>query len=167
MPSTDLLSGSGDDNALKSFLDRVVPYEKAGAIVPNDLLQFGFFGSIIVIVTGLLASAFPDPASIRDGGFYLVLGDTAASVTALMKALAIPAIVAGGSLLVVDAFLMKVRTSAHWRSVIVAQAAVGGAAGAICTGFLALLILNLVLWIIIVALILMTIGVLLSALAGG
>lgn len=165
--SRELLPREDADNALSSFLGRVVPYEKAGAVIPTDLLQFGLYGSVVVIVTGLVAGLLPSPESIREGGFFLVLDGTAADITALMKSLAIPAIVAGVALLLVDLVLMKVRTSARWRSVIVVQATAAGGSGVIATIFLALLLLNLVLWVIIVTLVLVTLGFVLSAIAGG
>ena len=66
-----------------------------------------------------------------------------------------------------DAYLMLVRTSARWRSVVVVQAAVGGTGGAICAIFLALMILNLAIWVAIVALALVLLGMMFGAMAGG
>jgi hypothetical protein len=160
-------SRHGEEDALGSLLGRITVHERAGAVVPTDLLQFGFYASAITIATGVLALLWSDPESVRHGGFYLVLGGASATMTSLMKALAVPAICAGVLLLGVDLFLMKVRTSARWRAVIVGQAALGGAVGLIGTFFLALVLLNLVLWILIVMLALAVIGVFFAALAGG
>jgi len=166
-PSDLLPARIEDDNALRSLLNRVVDHDEAGSVIGLDLLVFGFLGSLVVIFTALVALILPEPESIRQSSFYLVLGGAVASLTGLMKALAIPALIAGVSLLVLDLFLMKVRTSEHSRSVIVIQAAMGGTGGALCTIFLALALLNLVLWIIIVTLFLMAIGVMLAGIGSG
>lgn len=168
MSSPDLLPvPTGDDNALRSLLNRAVPYEKAGAVIPFDLIRFGLLGSIVVICTGLLALIMPSAESVRDGGFYLVLGGLAAEVTSLMKALAVPGILFGTCLLGLDIYLMKVRTSERSRSVVAAQAAMGGASGTVCTVFLALFVLNLAIWIAFVMLGLLLLAAFLSLLAGG
>lgn len=155
-----------EDDALQSLLRRIGDYGKT-AVIPYDLLQFGLYGSVVVIVTGLFALILPGAASIRHSHFYLVLGSETASVVSLMRALAIPAIISGGCLLLLDACLMQVHTSARWRSMVVIQAAAGGVGGVICTIFLALVILNLAIWIVIMALMLMLVGVILGAIAGG
>ena len=82
MASTDLVPQRPEDDgsALGGFLSGSIIYEKAGAVIPRDLLQFGFLGSIVVIVTGILALIVPSPESIRSGDFYLVLGGTAADI---------------------------------------------------------------------------------------
>ncbi len=154
-------------SALDSLLERVIPYEEVGAVVPLNLLQFGLLGSGVVIVTGLLALALPGAESIRHSGFYWVLGNTVASLVTFMRTLAGPAIVLGVALLVLDAFLFVVRTSARWRSIIVLQAMVGGLGGVLATAFLALLILNLAIWITLFVLGAALVLMLLVALASG
>jgi hypothetical protein len=58
MLSVDLTPAPGDsDNALRSLLDRVVDYEKAGAFVPDDLLQVGLFSEVV-----------PFAVEVRGGG---------------------------------------------------------------------------------------------------
>jgi hypothetical protein len=155
------------DNALGSLLRRSIIHELAGSVVPGDLLQVGLFGSIIVIVAGLFALILPSATSISHSGFYLVLGSTIASVASLMRVVATPALIAGGSLLVLDAYLMLVRTSARWRSVVVVQAALGGAGGLVAIAFLALVFVNLAIWVIIITLALMVVGVMLAAMGDG
>ena len=154
---------SDDESALTSLLRRAVPYEKAGAVIPRDLLAFGLFGSSIIIATGLFALLLPDAAAIRHSGFYLLLGGFTANLDSLMGHAVSPALICGGTLLVLDACLMQVRTSERWRYVIVAQAAAGGIGGAFATVFLALVVLNLVVWLALFALALMVLGVFLSA----
>jgi hypothetical protein len=163
----DLVPAPDDDSALASLLRGAIPYERAGAVVPRELLQFGLYGSAIVIITGLLALTLPGADAIRHSGFYLVLGSVLANLDSLMGALAGPAIIFGGALLIVDAYLMQVRTSAKWRSVVVIQAGVGGAGGIMATLFLALIILNLAIWIAIIALGLGAIMLIIGAMAGG
>jgi len=163
--SADWTPASPDDsdNALKSLLRRSVIYERAGAVVPHDLLQVGLFGSIVVIIAGLFALILPSATSISHSGFYWILGSTIAHVASFMRVVAAPALIVGGSLLVFDAYLMLGRTSAPWRFMVVVQAAIGGIGGVICMIFLALVILNLAIWIVIVVLALMVIGVMLAA----
>ena len=172
MSSTDLTPASDnavpdDGSALRALLDHAIPYEKAGAVIPHDLLQFGLLGSGIVIATGLLALTLPDSAAIRHSDFYLVLGSLTASLDTVMGRAASPALICGGILLVLDACLMQVRTSSAWRYTVVAQAIAGGIGGAFCTVFLALIILNLAIWIAIIALAVVILGVILGMMAGG
>jgi hypothetical protein len=148
-------------------VERATDYGKAGAIIPSDLLQVGFFGNITIIVTALLALILPSAASISHSGFYLVLGSTTAHVASFMREMAAPALITGGTLLILDAYLTVARTAALWRSVIVVQAIVGAVGGLICAAFLGLVVLNLAIWIIIVALVVMVIGVFFAAMAGG
>jgi hypothetical protein len=155
MASTELIPGpsAADDNgsALKAFLDRTTIHETAGAAIPRDLLQFGLYGSLLVIASGILALIAPSPESIRSGDFFLILGTPAASLEAFMHALAVPAIVGGLLLLGLDLYLSQVRSSEHWHTAVVAQAAAGGVGGLVGVVFLALLLINLVLWVLIIA----------------
>jgi hypothetical protein len=162
VPSPPDHSGS----ALSDFLRHSVVHEKAGSIIPLDLLSFGLLGSGVVILTGLLALAFPSPHAVAQGQFFLLLASEAAGLDSLMKHLAIAAICSGFLLLGIDLILMQVRTSEHWRLAVVGQAAVGGVGGMLCTLLLAIAILNFVLWIVIIvcciALFLFVIGAMLS-----
>jgi hypothetical protein len=167
MSSTDLVAAPYEDSALKSLLRKATGYEKAGAVIPGGLMQFGLLGSTLIIATGLLALILPGATSIRRSGFYLVLGGPTASLGSIMGHVAILALICGGSLLVIDAGLMQVRTSEYWRYVVVAQAVAGGIGGAFCTIFLALVILNLAIWIALFALGLMIIFMIIGAMAGG
>ena len=169
MASTDLVPSSGDasGSALKDFLSHSTIYEKAGAVMPRDLVQFGLYGSGVVILTGLVALVLPKPWSISHGGFFLVLGGPETHLDALMHHLAVPAIVCGLLLLGLDVFLMLVPTGEHWRWAVVGQAAAGGVGGLLGVIFLALLILNLAIWIALISLILGGALMLLGAMAGG
>jgi hypothetical protein len=150
MSSKELVPTPADSNgsALSQFLSRTIDYNKAGAVIPRDLLSFGLLGSIVVIATGLLALVFPGPGAVRHGGFFLVLGTQAAGLDSLMHAIAIPAILCGLALLALDLYLMRVPTSQQWRSAVVAQAAGGGLGAALSALFLALVLLNLVIWVV-------------------
>lgn len=163
MPSTNLAHQAADSSALESLLRRSVIYEKAGAAIPRDLLRFGLHGSTICIATGLLALLFPSAASIRHGDFFLILGTPAADIQSVMHSAAIPLIASGVALLLLDLYLMRGHRSEHWRSAVVAQAAAGGIGGLVGTVFLALVIINLVLWIVVAAACLaMLVGILAS-----
>jgi hypothetical protein len=168
MATSDLVpsSDAGGGSALKDFLSHTTIYEKAGAVLPRDLVQFGLLGSGAVILGGLVALLLPDPNSIRMGGFFLVLGPMEAGLAGFMHALAVPAIVCGLLLLGLDVYLTRVPTNEHWRWAVVGQAAAGGVGGGLGVLFLALALLNLAIWIAIicacVALGLMLIGVLAS-----
>jgi hypothetical protein len=166
MASTDLVPSSpdgGEGSALSDFLSRTTIYEHAGAVIPRDLLQSGFFGSIVVILTGLLALVFPGADSIRDGGFFLVLGGQVADLASIMRAAAVPAIVCGLALLGLDLYLMRTPSSDYGRTAVVAQAAAGGVGGMVSTVFLALVILNLAIWVALIvcgaAVVLLVLGV--------
>jgi hypothetical protein len=133
-------------SALSSFLRRTVTYGPK-AVIPRDLLQFGFLGASVVIATGLLAFAVPTPAAIAHGHFFWVLGGFAADLAACLHTLAVPAILCGLGLLGLDFYLMQVPTSERSRPAVVAQAVAGGASAALGTVFLALLLFNLMIWI--------------------
>jgi len=138
MGSTDLApEPSEGGSALGDFLSRSVVYEKAGAVIPRDLLQFGLYGSIVVIATGILALIIPSAESIRQGDFYLVLGGTAADIGALLHALAIPSIVCGLALLGLDLYLMEGRRSEYWRGAVVAWFLIVVVVTACCLALLA------------------------------
>lgn len=166
--STNLVPRSDDDgaSALGDFLRRTTIYETAGAVIPFGLLRFGLLGSVAMIATGLLALAFPSAEAIRGGDFFLVLGDEAAGIASLVRALAGPAIVVGLSLLVLDLYLMRTPVSERWRTAVVVQAAAGGVGGALGTLFVALLVLNLAIWIALGMLLLAMIAVMVAALGG-
>jgi hypothetical protein len=115
----------------------------------------------------LFALILPSTTSISHSGFYLVLGTTIAQVASFMRVVAAPALIIGGSLLVFDAYLMLGRTSAPWRSMVVIQAVLGGTGGLVAVAFLALVAVNLVIWVAIVVLALMVIGVMLTAAGDG
>lgn len=155
------------NSALTDFLKHTKVYDVTKALIPKDLLQFGISGAVIVMATGLLALILPSPASIDRGEFFLVLGSTAASLDALMQGLAIPAIVSSAALLLLDVYLMVVPTTEQWRLAVVGQATVGGAGGILSVLFLALVVLNIALWIAIGCCILAGIGLFLGALASG
>ena len=108
MTSTDPVPRSrGGGSALESLLSRSVIHEKAGAVIPRDLLRFRLYGSIVCIATGLLALLFPTADSIRHGDFFPVLATPAADLQSVMHAAAIPLIVCGVALLALDPYLMQ------------------------------------------------------------
>jgi hypothetical protein len=151
--SPDPTAGSSTDrSALDSLLEKAIPHETIGATVSFDLLQFGLYGSVVVIVTSLVALAMPGAESIRHSSFYLLFGGAVADLVTFLRALAIPGIVFGGMLLILDAVLLTVRTPSWSRSLITLQAAAGGFSGVVATAFLALLLLNLVIWIVLIVL---------------
>ncbi len=153
--------GSDDDSALKSLLARAAVHNKA--VIPTDLVQFGLYGSAIVIVTALLALAMPSADSISHSSLYLVLGSTVGDVVSFARELAVPSLIFGFALLGVDLYLMNVPTRAHSRATIVTQAAAGGVSATLCAVFLALLVINLVIWAFIVAACLMALGAVIGA----
>jgi hypothetical protein len=167
MASADLVPGSpggGERSALSDLLSRSIIHEKAGAVVPRDLLQFGLLGSIVVILTGLLALVFPGAESIRHGGFFFLFGGQVADLASIMEAAAIPAIVCGIALLGLDLYLMQTPSSDYGRAAVVAQAAAGGVGG---TVFLALVILNLAIWAILIACGVAVVLIVFGVMAGG
>jgi hypothetical protein len=170
MASADLVSGSpggGERSALSDLLSRSIIHEKAGAVVPRDLLQFGLLGSILVIATGLLALIFPGAESIRQGGFFFLFGGQVADLASIMEAAAIPAIVCGIALLGLDLYLMQTPSSDYGRAAVVAQAAAGGVGGTVSTVFLALVILNLAIWAILIACGVAIVLIVFGVMAGG
>lgn len=177
MASNELVPVSEEESALESLLRRAVPYEGLGAVMPRDLVQFGLYGSGIVILAGLIALALPDPSSIRHAHglfhahFFLILGPVEAGLVGFMQALAVPAIVCGVLLLGLDVYFTQVPTTEQWRWAVVGQAAAGGVGAGAGVIFLALLILNVVVWILIIAMIaaacLMALAAVLGALGGG
>jgi hypothetical protein len=152
-----------DESALKSLLGRAALHDRA--VIPHDLLQFGLLGSLIVIATGLVALILPSAAAIRHDHFFLLFGGATAGLDTLMGSLAAPAIVCGFALLALDLYLMRTPTGERWRTAVVAQAAAGGASAVVFTLFLALVLLNLVIWILIVAAVIAAIGALLAGAA--
>ena len=167
MASGDVVPYHEEESALESLLKRAAEHEGLGAVIPRDLLQFGLYGSVLVIVTGLLALMLPSPTSISHGHFFLVLGHAEAGLVGFMQALAVPAIVVGIALLGLDVYLSQVPTGERWRLAVVGQAAIGGVGGCLGVLFLALLVLNIAIWVVLIMLGLAVIGVFFAALAGG
>jgi hypothetical protein len=165
MSSAELGRVLGGDSALKSLLRKAIDQEKAGAVIPQEVMQFGLLGSAMVIATGLLALILPSAESIRNGDFFWILGSVAAGLDSVMGTVATEALIGVGGLLLLDVCLMRVRTSWRWRSVVVAQVMAGGLAGAFGTIFLALVVLNIAIWIVIYALTFIVIGGIIVSLA--
>jgi hypothetical protein len=163
-----LLPGSpGSGSALRDFLGHSVIYEKAGGVMPRELVVYGFYGSVAIIVTGLVALMLPSAAAISNGGFFLLLKSTASGLDSFLQGEAIPAIVCGAALVALDVYLTLVPTSEAWRMVIVGQTALGGIGGTIGVLFLALVALNLAIWIVIIGAIIGACLMMLGALASG
>lgn len=139
---------STEASALKSLLERAVPYEKAGWIMPRPVVALGMIGSGVMIGSGLLAIIFPSPQSVSHGAFFLLFASEAAGLESFMRIVALPAIVAGLGLLALNFYLMKARTGAPGRYVVAGQAVAGSVGGVISGLFLALVVLNLVIWIV-------------------
>lgn len=158
-------AGDGAGSALSDFLKHAVVHK--AAVIPRDLLQFGFLGAGVMMLTGVVAMALPGTNSIRHSGFFLLLGPQAASLAGFLEGAALWAIVGGLVLLCGDLFLAVVPTSANWRWLIVAQATVGGIGALIGVLFLAIVVLNVAIWVAIGAAILAAVGLVLAAMAGG
>jgi hypothetical protein len=153
-------------SALSDFLDHVIDHEKMGAVVPPNLLRVGYVGSCITIAAALLAVVL-SPRGIREGGFFLLLGDQAADLTVAMRALAGPALIFGGLLIGLDYYLSIRPTSEAWRSAITVQAIAGGISGVMSAFLIGLILLNLAIWIVLVVLLFAGISVMLvGALSG-
>lgn len=168
MAIRDLLPALPEEgSALRDFLDQTVVYEKAGGVMPRGLVMFGFYGSVAIVVAGLLSLTLPDPYSIQSGGFFLVFSGQASSLDGLMSALAGPEILLGLALIGLDVYLTLVPTTETWRWAIVGQTGLGGLGGSLGVIFLVLFIFNLAIWIVVISgCIALCIGML-AALASG
>jgi len=155
------------DDALRRFLRNVTSYEGAGAPIPHALWQFGLYGSLTIIASGLLTFILPDKSWIRDGGFFLLFGDFAAALTSTIASLAVPAIVLGVLLLGINLWLRDRRTSEAWRSAVVLQFAMAGGGATLYAGVAVLFVLNLALWIAIIGSAVALLCVIVWAAAGG
>jgi hypothetical protein len=161
-------------SALSDFLKHTKIYDVTKAVMPKDLVQFGLYGSGVLMATALIALLLPDPSSIRStqvsfiihAHLFFVGRALEATIVGLLQALAIPAIVASVVLLALDIYLMQVPTSQEWRYAVVGQAVAGGLNGVLGVIFLALLLFNLAMWIAMTCLIiggcLVLIGMILS-----
>jgi hypothetical protein len=168
MTAHDLVPrASQDESALDSLLNRAVPWESLGKVLPRDLVRLGLYGSAVMILTALLALAIPSTHSIRHGGLFLLFASIAAGLAAFLHAVAVPAIVFGLLLLGVDLYLSNVPTGGRSRLVVIGQAAIGGVGGGIGVLFLALVVFNVVLWLVIIACIAGACLAMLGALAAG
>ncbi len=155
-----------EGSALQDFLGRSVIYERAGAAIPRDLLRFGLYSAAVIVGTGILALVLPSPTHVRHGGFFLLFASQAAGLTSVIQSLAVPLIVLGGTLALLDAFLAQGRRASGWRSVIVAQAAVGGAGGFMSGAVAALVLISLLLWVLIAVAAVALIGIIGVAVCG-
>lgn len=149
-----------ESSALSDFLDHARVHERIGSVIPRELLRFGLYGSLMLIATGFAGLALPSPQAIEHLWFFVVFGGAAARMLSVMHSAAIPALAAGGGLLVLDVYLKRVPTRGRWRAVVVAQAVAGVAGAAASAALLALAFVNLVLWMIPIGFILGAMGVL-------
>ena len=169
LPSLRLVesTNSAEGSALRSLLDQSVIYEKAGGVMPMGLVLFGFYGAGLLVASGLLAFILPSPHAIGHGGFFLLLRGEAAGLDSVMRTIALPGVLCGLALIGLDVFLSYVRTSNAWRSAIIGQTLIGAASGALAIIFIASVILNLVIWLLIIAAFVFAIGAMLAGLASG
>jgi hypothetical protein len=162
MSSTQVVPRPPDEggSALTEFLKHTSVYGTR-AVIPRELLQYGVYGSLALVVIGVLGMVVASPTAIAHSGFFWILGHVAADVMSVIQPVAVPAMVLGFALLILDVFLMLVPSSEHWRWAVVGQAAAGGVGGVFGTIFLALVIINLAIWIAIGILVLaLTVGML-------
>jgi hypothetical protein len=158
-------SGASGRSALGDFLDHVDIYNKG--VIPRDLVQLGLYGSTVMILTGLVALVIPSPHSISQGELFLLFASIGAGLAGFLQVLAVPAILFGLLLLGIDVYLSQVPTGERSRWIVVGQATAGGIGGGIGVLFLALVIFNVVLWLVIIASIIGAGLMFLGALASG
>jgi hypothetical protein len=136
-----------EKNALLGLLARSVVHEQAGAPIPSDLLRFGFAAAAALLLTALVGALMPSPALVRHAHFFLLFGGVAARLTRVLQGLGPFALALGCGLLTLDLFLESGRRHAAWRYVIVGQAALGAACLSLDSALLAIILLDLALWI--------------------
>jgi hypothetical protein len=169
---------SPGNSALTDFLKHTKDYLTDKAVMPADLVRFGLYGAGIMILAGLIALALPDPSTLRHmhawlfhAHFFVFFRSISAGLDGFAHALAVPAIVCGVLLLVLDAFLTQIPTTERWRLAVVGQAAAGGVGAGLGVILLALFIINLAIWIVLTALLIAACGMalfaLLAAIGGG
>lgn len=138
-----------EESALSSLLKHARVYELAGAPIPHSLLLYGVVGSAVMLLTGLFALVLPAPEAIHHSSFFWFMKSPAASVVSWMQAIAIPSVIIGLLMLLVDHYVASGRRSEFWRGVIVTQSVVGTISGLVCALFLALVLFILVVYILI------------------
>jgi len=165
---TKVLAAIRDGSALKSLLDHSVPYEKAGAPLPFDLAQFGFLGGGLLVACALAGLIAPQPATIEQGGLFLILGGLAAGIAQFLREIAPAALLTGLGFALVDLLLLGTPSGEWSRWLVTAQlvAGIGVASPAVLA--IAVVALNIALWVAIIAVVfLVLLALVAAAFAGG
>ncbi len=128
---------------------QLVPHEPtADSALPLELVRNAAIGALIVLAGALLAAVLvPSAESIRDGGFFVVGGETTADWAAGLKAAAGPLAALAAALAALDAYLWQRQPTGEWcRYACVAQPWLGlGALGGWLV-FVIAVIINLAFW---------------------
>jgi hypothetical protein len=135
------------ENALLGLLARSVVHEETGAQIPSDLLRFGFLAAAALLLTALIGALMPSPAAVHQAHFFLLFGGVAATLTRALQALMPFTLALGCGLAVLNLCLASGRRHAAWRYAIVGQAALGAAGLSLDSALLAIILLDLALWI--------------------
>jgi hypothetical protein len=145
---------SSPRSALDDFLQRAVAYENAGAELPRRLLGYAALGATCLVATAALFAMLPDPQAAHRSGLLLIgkgVGDVLLSIA---RGLVLPLAVVGVVLLVLDGVLFVGGGTRRlgWHYAVAAQPFVGGVGLGVGALLLALVVINVVIWLLFVAL---------------
>jgi hypothetical protein len=165
LPSARTSPATPNGNALDALLERSVAHERIGARLPRQLALYGLAGAVIMTAVGLIGLAITHPAHMRHGGFLLVLASATVSLATLLHTLAVPFICVGAVLTLIGITITfsDRRRGAPPRYAVAAQALSGVTGAIVAVPFAALLLLNLIIWIVIFITVLMIIGLAIGA----
>lgn len=134
-------------SALDAFLDKTVTYERMPTRVPRTVVALGAVGGGIMLADGVVGMVV-GTQDTRTNSFFLVGGHALSSILAWTAAFAGPLAIAGLIALVANAAMLVIPGGWSPRIVCYLEPAVGGAVGLVWLCVIAVVLINLAIWII-------------------
>jgi len=149
-------------SALDAFLDKTVTYERMPTRIPRTVVALGAGGGALMLVDGLVGMAV-GTQDARTNSFFLVGGDAISSILSWTAAFAGPLAIAGLIALVANAAMLAIPGGWSPRIVCYLEPAVGGAAGLVWLCVIAVVVINLAIWIVAIGIVVALVCVAISA----
>ena len=142
---------------LADLLSRTTPYEQWRAPIDHNLRRAALLAGPTILAGLLLILALPAMLPLTDSSFFLVLGDQFGGIllalyqlTPFLVAFNLASLVVYLVLLVATNGLEAGRPHYHWAAVV--EVLIGAANGVVMALELAIILINIVLWIVIICL---------------
>jgi hypothetical protein len=153
-------------SALDAFLDTTVVHERMPTSVPRPVIAMGAAGGALMLVDGLLGMMFGG-ADARGNSFFLAGGGDVSSILQWAARFAGPLVVVG--LLALAANLAMLAIPGGWaaRIVCIVEPVAGGVVALPWLFVAAMLVLNLLIWVLAIVAAVAFVGMMLGGMLSG